>query len=637
MHKQQNFRKLTRRDFLRGAALAVSGLLLEACGRRRLRGAARLRSPTESAPSPTAVPPTRVPPSPTAVPPTGVPASPTAVPPARVPASPTAATPTQAPPSPTATPLHPELAADTVLLGGKVITVDPADSIAQAVAIKDGLIQAVGSDEDIRALVGEKTNVLDLGGKAVTPGLVDAHNHVQVLGLLQSFYTPLMPPDVKTKEDLRARLAEAVAQKPEGEWVIGYFLRVSGGLPNRHDLDPVSPHNPVFLIQQGGHYGSANSVALQMAGITAGTPNPVGGVIERDAAGQPTGVFYNHRAMDMVRRHMPLPTAGMARDNITYAQPVFAAEGVTTFHDNNVRGVDTIGAYFDTDRAGKMSIRGQVYYTLEWPKDLDRALKEVEYYEGNGFMHFAGFKFLLDGQALMAYCHEPHNGVRWDTSTWDPQMFKRAVRALHDTGRQICVHCVGDAAVDLTLDAYEEAMNANPRSDPRHRIEHCILSTPQATQRMKDLGVVVSTQPQFLRMYPSVERAVALFGEERVQRMIVTREWLEAGVPLALGSDAPTTPWTAPQVTLFGAVRRLAYSNDPIAPEQRLTVAEALRAHTMGSAYAGFEEEIKGSIEPGKLADLAVWAEDPYTAPLRRLWKIPIKMTLVGGKVVYQA
>jgi predicted amidohydrolase YtcJ len=589
--------RITRRDFLKRAALAagaaVVGGLLEACGRR-----AGLRTPTSAPPSP----------------------------------MPTA-TETLTPPPPT--PLPPELAADMVLVNSKVITVDPADTIAQALAVKDGLIQAVGSADDIRALVGEKTQVLDLGGKAVTPGLIDPHNHLQVWGQLQGFYVPLMPPEVKTMDDLRKRLAEAVAQTPEGEWVRGYFLSVGEGLPNRHDLDPVSPHHPVWIMQQGGHYGSANSLALQMAGLTADTPDPVGGVIERDAHGEPTGVFYNHRAMDVLRRHVPQPTVEMVRHNIAAAQPLFAASGVTTFHDNNVRGVDTVGAYFDTDRAGEMLIRGQVHYTLEWPGDLERALKEVEYYQGNGFMRFAGFKFLLDGQAKMAYCHQPHNGVRWDTPTWDPKRFKEAVRALHDTGLQICVHCFGDAAADLTLDAFEEAMNANPRPDPRHRIEHCILSTPQATQRITDLGVVVSTQPQFIRL--GGDHYANMFGEERAKRVIVTREWLEAGIPVALGSDAPTTPWLTPQVTLFGAVTRITFSNQRFEPEQSMTIQEALRAHTMGAAYAGFEEDIKGSLEVGKLADLAVWGEDPYTAPLKRLWQIPMAMTIVGGRIVYPA
>ena len=597
---------LTRREFLMRTGLAAGGLLASslACGRTAQEALQPTATPRPAATvTPSPLPP--VSPSP--------------------------------PPSVTPAPLAPELAADTVLVGGKVITVDGADTIVQAVAIKDGFIQAVGGNGEIQALVGEKTRVIDLGGKAVTPGLIDPHNHLQVLGQLRDFYVPLLPPEVKTMDDLRQRLAEVSAQRPEGEWVQGYFLFVAEGrLPNRHDLDPVSPNHPVWIVQQGGHYGSANSLALQIAGIAADTPDPVGGVIERDGRGEPTGVFYNHRAMDLLRRVAPRQTAEMVRDNILYALPIFAASGVTTFHDNNVRGVDTVGSYFDVDRQGQMLIRGRAYYTLEWPGDVERALKEIEYYEGDGFMRFAGFKFLLDGQALMAYCHEPHSGVRWDTPTWEPQSFKDAVRALHDTGLQICVHCVGDAAVDLTLDAYEEAMNANPRPDPRHRIEHCVISTAQTTQRMKELGVVVSTQPQFLRMFPSVARAVELFGEERVQRIMVAREWLEAGVPLALGSDAPTTPWLTPQVTLAGAVARIAFSNEQIGPEQRLTVQEALRAHTQGSAYAGHEEQIKGSIEVGKLADLAVWGEDPYTAPLQRLWQIPMAMTIVSGRIVYQ-
>ncbi|MBL7063266.1 MAG: amidohydrolase family protein [Anaerolineae bacterium] len=171
----------------------------------------------------------------------------------------------------------PEQAADLVLLNGKVITVDPADTIAQAVAVKDGLIRAVGISDDVASLIGEATQVVDLGGKPVTPGLIDAHNHLQVLGLLRGFYVPLMPPEVKTMDDLQAKLAEAVAQTPEGEWVKGYFLRVGERLPNRYDLDPISPNHPVFLMQQGGHYGSANSLALEAAGITADTPDPTGG------------------------------------------------------------------------------------------------------------------------------------------------------------------------------------------------------------------------------------------------------------------------------------------------------------------------------------------------------------------------
>ncbi len=451
---------------------------------------------------------------------------------------------------------------------------------------------------------------------------------------MYGFYVPLMPPDVRTMADLVAKLGETTAQTAPGEWVKGYYLGLGeGGLPTRHDLDRVSTEHPIWLMQQGGHYGSANSLALQMAGITAGTQNPSGGVIGRDPNGEPNGVFYNHRAMDLVRLHIPPYSSQMVHDNILSTQDIFAAVGVTSFQDCNVRGVDTVRTYLETGKHEDMYLRGAVWFTLEWPKDLDRALAEMEPYQGE-LMRFAGFKFLLDGQSLMAYCHEPHKGVRWDMPTWQPETFKDAVRALHDTGMQICVHCIGDAAADLTVDAYEAAMNANPRPDPRHRIEHAILTKPHTTSRMADLGVVVSTQPAFIRIGGGYWADV--FGPERAGRLMVTREWLEGGVPLALGSDAPTGPWYTPQMTLAEAVARVDYNGQQLGPEQALTIEEALRAHTMGSAYAAHEEDIKGSIEPGKLADLVVWSQDPYTTSIKELWQLPVDLTLVGGRVVFQ-
>jgi hypothetical protein len=526
------------------------------------------------------------------------------------------------------------LAADTALLNGQIFTIDGSDAVAEAVAIRDGLIQAVGSSADIAAWVGEQTQVIELGGRTVTPGLIDAHNHFQVVGLMNSYYIPFLPPDVLTVADLQAALAEAVAQVPEGEWIKGYFLWVQdANLPTRHDLDPVSPEHPVFILQQGGHYGSANSRALEIAGITADTPDPTGGVIGRDGDGAPNGVFYNHRAMDLVRLHMPRYTQDAVEANIESSQTLFGASGVTSFQDNNVRGTDTVATYLDVGRRGGMRLRGAVYYTLEWPGDLERALNEIEHYE-DAFMRFAGFKFLLDGQMTMAYCHEPHNGDRWDIPTWNPQTFKDAVRALHDTGLQICVHCAGDAAVDLTLDAFEEAMNANPRSDPRHRIEHAIITRPESTQRMRDLGVVVSTQPQFIRI--GGDRYAELMGEERARRAIVTREWLEAGIPVALGSDAPSTPWSSPLATLIGAVTRATFSGQVHEPDQALTPYEALRAHTWAAAYAAHEEGIKGSIEAGKLADLIVWSVDPTQSTAQELWDSTIELTMVDGEIVHQ-
>ncbi|MEA3351460.1 MAG: amidohydrolase [Chloroflexota bacterium] len=535
------------------------------------------------------------------------------------------------PPTPTS---PSDLAADTILRNGNILTIDSANTVAEAVAVKDSLIQAVGTVADLDVLVGEATQVIELGGKTITPGLIDAHNHFQVVGLMNSYYIPFLPPDVLTVADLQDALAEAIGQVAEGDWVKGYFLFVQDiDFPTRHILDPVSPNNPVFILQQGGHYGSANSLALEIAGITADTPDPIGGVIGRDPDGEPNGVFYNHRAMDLVRMHMPLYTQDDVKANIQSSQTLFSTMGVTSFQDNNVRGTRTVDTYMDAGRQNEMYMRGAVYYTLEWPGDIDRALNEVERYQDD-FMRLAGFKFLLDGQMTMAYCYEPHNGDRWDMPTWDPDVFKDAVRKLHDTGLQICVHCVGDATTDLALDAFEEAMDANPRTDPRHRLEHAIITRPESTQRIKDLGVVVSTQPQFIRL--GGDLYADLIGEERARRVMVTREWLDAGIPVALGSDAPSTPWHSPLATLIGAVTRATFSGAVHEPDQALTPYEALRAHTLTAAYAAHEEEIKGSIEAGKLADLIVWSVDPIQSTAKELWNSTIDLTMIDGKIVHQ-
>ena len=263
---------------------------------------------------------------------------------------------------------------------------------------------------------------------------------------------------------------------------------------------------------------------------------------------------------------LPSGKAEVVQENILSPQRLLAAGGVTSFHDNYVRPPDTVRTYIELGRQGKMLLRGAIYYALERPGELDGALGITPY--AGPSVRFAGFKFVMDGQMPVAYTHEPHKGVTWNMPTWDPRIFKRTIRALHDTGLQICVHCLGDAALDLALDAYEEAMRANPRHDPRHRIEHCVLSTPRATQRIKDLGVVVCATPTFIRQGGDAWRAP--FGDKRLELFMVTREWLEAGVHLAIGADAPAMPWHAPQMTLLVAMTRLAF-----VPQARLTATFA--------------------------------------------------------------
>jgi predicted amidohydrolase YtcJ len=524
--------------------------------------------------------------------------------------------------------------AETIFMNGKVVTMDAADTIVQAVAIKDSLILKTGSNEALQSLTGPKTTVIDLRRRTLTPGLIDAHIHPQQMGYY-SRMVPFLLPEVKSIQDMKRKLADAVAKTAKGSWIHGvcvFEALTNGRIPNRQDLDGVSPAHPVWIMHRAGHIGVANSMALKIANISENTPNPTGGIIERDSKGNLTGILFNLQATDLILKHIPYPTEEMARENILSPQSLLAANGVTSFQDNYVRPPGAINLYLDIGRKGKMLLRGATYYALEHPNDLDRALKIERY--ADKFIRFAGFKFIMDGQAPTAYTHEPHKGAKWNMPTWDPRIFKRTIRVLHDTGLQICAHTVGDAALDMVLDAYEEAMKVNPRPDPRHRIEHCILSTSKATKRMKDLGVVIGVTPTLIRHGGDYYRYI--LGDKRMERLMVTREWLEAGVHIALGADAPGMPWHTPQMTMWAVMTRLPYSNKVISPEQRLTIKEALRAHTMGGAYAAHEENIKGSLEPGKFADVAVWGNDPYSLPVERLPSATIDLTMIGGTIVHQ-
>ena len=307
----------------------------------------------------------------------------------------------------------------------------------------------------------------------MTPGLIDPHVHFRVMGLDYLYYIPFLPPEVKDVQTLLNAISENLRNKQPGEWLQGYYLALTDNMfPDRRVLDSVSPNNPVWIMHIGGHWGSANSAAINAAGITASTQSPQGGVIEKDANGEPTGLFYNHRAMDILRRVAPPVTLETSRQAILNTQPVMAACGVTSYQDNNIRDLEHIKLYQQLAKEGQLYLRSALFLTLEWPKDMEK-VAQVENYQDD-FSRFAGYKFLIDGQSPTAYCHQPHSGTSWDMPTWDPEEYKSVIRTLHDIGLQICTHCIGDAAADLALDAYEGAMNASPRSDPRHRLEHLI-------------------------------------------------------------------------------------------------------------------------------------------------------------------
>ena len=535
--------------------------------------------------------------------------------------------------------LPPGATADLLLVNGNVVVMDKAKTIAQAVAISGSQVLATGSNEAMRALAGPQAQVIDLMGRTVTPGLNDAHCHLSACGLLGTVYVDVSWPAVSTVEQLQEKIAQKIASTPKGEWVVGSgWVTFGGNYPSKHDLDPVSPNHPVMLINQGGHMAVVNSLALEMAGVNANTKDPGNGRFLREANGEPSGLVMNHPAMDMFRRLWPADLFNVQayETSIINPQVKFASMGVTSFQDVYARDLDRMQAYFNVARRGEMTIRGQVMNVLEYIQELDGRIPAIEAmrYESE-YMHFAGAKFQVDGALEASYTNEPHNGIAWNITIWKPNDLKEAVRAFHDAGYQVALHTAGDAAVDLALDAIENAMRKNPRPDPRHRIEHSPLNSEEALRRQKDLGVVISTQPTLIWAFgDAVER---IWGEERLQRMIPLRTWLDMGIPICLSSDAPSMPRWDPQATLFASLVRATLSRKPVSPDQAMTIEEAMYAHTMGSAYADFAENVKGSLEPGKFADLVVWHDNPYTfADPADLLELTVDLTLVGGKIVYE-
>jgi len=530
--------------------------------------------------------------------------------------------------------------ADTILVNGNIVTMDAKRTAVKALAVKNGIILFVGDDQAVRSMAGDSTQVIDLGGRTVTPGLIDAHCHLSACGLLGTAYVDISWPAVNTVEQMQAKVAEKVASTPPGEWVVGSGWLTFGGsgeYPTKHDLDPVSPNHPVMLINQGGHMAVVNSLALEMAGVNANTRDPGTGRFMREDNGEPSGLVVNHPAMDVFRRLWPpdLLDLKAMETSILNPQAKFASMGVTSFQDVYARDMDRMQAYFNIARRGEMTIRGQVMNVLEYAQELPGRIEAIEAmrYEDD-YMHFAGAKFQVDGALEASYTHEPHNGLAWNVTIWKPDDLNEAVRAFHDAGYQVALHTGGDAAVDMALDAIENAMNKNPRPDPRHRIEHSVLNTEAALQRTKDLGVVISTQPTLIWAF--ADACERIWGEERAQRLIPTRTWLDMGVPLCLSSDAPSMPWWDPQHTLCASMVRVSASRKPISPEQAMTIEEAMYAHTMAGAYADFAENKKGSLEPGKFADLIVWHDNPYAAAPQDLVDLTIDLTMVGGKIVYQ-
>jgi predicted amidohydrolase YtcJ len=522
-------------------------------------------------------------------------------------------------------------AADLVLVGGDVITMDDARPHARAIAIADGTIVAVG--DDVSAWIGPATRVVELGGRTVTPGLVDAHCHLYGLG---TFLEIVSLRGAGSELEASATVARAAVGRAPGEWVIGRGWdqeRWGGAFPTHASLDAAVPDLPVSLRRVDGHALWANAAALAIAGITRDTPDPAGGRIERDAAGEPTGVLVDN-AMDLVESHVP-PASDAVIERRIRAGAAYAIErGLTGVHDMGID--DPVAAVYRRLAAeGALPLRVTAYTSGD-PAVAKRlaASPPTELDDGDAWFSMRGVKLYADGSlgsrgaALSEdYSDDPGNRGNWVTS---PEDLRAAILDATHGGWQVAVHAIGDAAIHAVLDDYAEA---DARA-LRLRVEHVQVIAPADVPRFAELGVIASMQPSHATS--DMPWAEARIGPERIRGAYAWRTLLDAGATVVGGSDFPVEEVGA-LLQIHAAVTREDGDGNPAGgwyPAQRMTLDEALAAYTVAPAYAAFVEDHRGRVKVGMAADLTV-ISGPL-APDHSLLEDRIDYTIVGGRVEYE-
>jgi hypothetical protein len=531
--------------------------------------------------------------------------------------------------------------ANLVYLNGEVLTMNTANTTAQAVAVTGDTISAVGSTEEIRALIGPSTNVVDLKGKTLLPGFIDAHGHFPESGVNALYKVDVNSPPIgttKTIADIIARLKVKAQQTPKGQWVQGFgyddTLLAEKRHPTRDDLDAISTDHPIWVSHVSGHFGAANSLALQMINITEETPDPKGGVIRRYPGTQkPNGVLEENALFQMLRGIPPWSREqGFAA--IATAAKEYLSKGVTTAQSGL-----TLDPWMDTFITAAATPGALPLRVVVWPafKATDKQFPE------SPMLKLGAVKLVADGsiQGYSGYLTKPYAvppaGAKPDYVGYpfvSREELTTRVKALHDAGHQIAIHGNGDAAIDNILHAYHEARQAHPRTDARHLIVHSQMAREDQLDAMKELALI----PSFfvLHTYYWGDRHRDIFmGKERAYRISPAQSALKRGLRFTIHTDTPVVPME-PLRLIWAAVNRISTGGDVIGKEQRISPLEALRAVTIDAAWQHFDEQRLGSIEPGKLADLVILSESPLRAP-ERIKDLQVLATIIGGQTVYQS
>lgn len=536
--------------------------------------------------------------------------------------------------------------AKTILTNGRIYTLDPRQPWAQAVAISGDKVLAVGSRKDISSYRGPATKIIDLGGRLVLPGFTDCHIHFMdgSLGLTQVILN-----GATTVTEIQKRVKEYAAAHPNEAWITGmgwtYPTFGPSALPDKKFLDEVVSDRPIYLVAFDGHSSWANSKALAMAGIKRETPDPPNGKIVRDKNGEATGALQES-AGDLVAKFLPKPSREERLAALRLGMQEANKVGLVRVHSAG-QDFEWLDLYDELRRKDELSVRFYVAFFLDPPELTDDAINRIETARRtykDDWISAGAVKTMLDGvvEAHTAAMLTPYSDDPTQTGKlfWEPAKYKQVIKELDHRGLQIFTHAIGDRAVRLSLDAYEEAKETNHTNDARPRIEHIETISAQDIARFGKLGVVASFQP--LHAYPDDDTLkiwARNVGPERAQRAWVWHSIKSTGGLLAFGSDWPVVtlnPWPGVQ----NALTRQTTEGDPpggFVPKERISLEDTIKAYTLGAALAGRREKTEGSVEPGKLADLIVLSQDLFKIAPTEIVKTEVLLTLVGGKIVYQS
>ena len=533
---------------------------------------------------------------------------------------------------------------DIVLYDGKVVTVDADFSIVEAVAIRDGRFLASGSTDSIRELTGPDTVELDLEGRTVIPGLVDSHIHLDRVGIALDRIELF---DARSLDDVIESIQAAAETAAGDSWLLAASSwhesqLTEGRLPRVEELDRAAPETPVF-VPRGMHVAVLNSAAMERIGIDEDTPNPEGGTIVRDADGDITGVVLETARTQLVEPHLP--------DRSYHDTLADLERGMAELNRRGVTAIGIPGLYRDSIRAlealvteGSATLRSSVLVKVDEASDVTDAAAYFAPGFGNERLRVDGLKYFLDGGVEGAALRDPYEvveGVQEDPDyhghlTLPPggkAEFEEILALAAERGYQMHTHAVGDATIEYLMEAYSRAHETSPIDDLRWAVVHAFLPPEESFETMRELDLISTVQNHPTYLGANMER---WWGEERARYAIPIRDILDEGIPTGGGTDAPVVPWR-PFESLWWMVTRDTITAGVLGPEQAVSIEEALRLWTIGSAYAvNWEAEI-GSIEPSKRADLTILDTDLLTCPSDDIREVSVERTMVGGETVYEA